>query len=358
VTDEEKWEAVRRADASADGAFYYAVRSTGVFCRPSCRSKKPAPGNIRFFDRAEDALDAGYRPCKRCRPDLHAYAPDEDVVARAKAAIELNLADRRLALDALNALGLTRHRLDQVFRAQTGVSPAEYLNQLRLDRAALALKTTGQSTLAIAQSLGFENPSAFAAFFKKRTGEAPRDFRRQEHAAAVYDTVVGPMTIADDGEAIVEIRFGRAPWADSNGSPLTDRAAAQLGEYFAGERTRFDLPVSPRGTPFQRAVWRALAAIPYGETRSYAQVAAAAGSPGACRAAGTACRENPVPILIPCHRAMGSDGSLRGYAGGLALKKRLLALEKSEKPTREETSPCPPRCYPSTSAGAREKIRR
>jgi AraC family transcriptional regulator of adaptative response/methylated-DNA-[protein]-cysteine methyltransferase len=346
MTDAEKWDLVHRGDEAADGAFFYAVKSTGVFCKPSCRSKKPSRQNVLFFDRAEDALNAGFRPCKRCRPDLDTYAPEEEMVEQAKVALRRNLADRRQAQRALNALGLTRHRLDQVFRARTGVSPAEYLNQLRLDEASTALRTTDQTTLEIAHSLGFESPSAFAAFFKKHTGIAPRDFRRKTAApetgpgtAAVYDTAVGPLTIEDDGAAIVRVWFGRMPDADGPGSALTGRAARQLEEYFAGIRTRFDLPVAPRGTPFQRAVWGALAEIPYGETRTYAQIAAAAGSPGVSRAAGAACRDNPVPILLPCHRVVGSDGSLRGYAGGLDLKERLILLERPDKSAQEEKNP-------------------
>ncbi len=336
MTEREKWDAVEHSSAEADGAFYYAVKSTGIFCRPSCRSRKPSPGNVQFFDRAEDAVRAGYRPCKRCRPDLALYTPDLDVVERAKAALAQNLPDKRLAFGALSALGLTRHRLDQVFRAQTGVSPAEYFNRLRLDEAVKALLESDQSALEIAHSLGFESPSAFAAFFKKREGVTPSDFRKQRNAPgalrgamAVYDTIFGPMTIADDGAAITFVRFGHEPGASFQGSGLTSRAAEQLNEYFSGHRTQFDLPFNLKGTPFQRAVWGALSEIPFGETRTYAQIAEAIGKPHASRAVGAACRENPMLVLIPCHRVLGSDGNLRGYAGGIDQKERLLALERA-----------------------------
>ncbi len=374
MTEHEKWDAVVRADAEADGAFFYAVRSTGIFCRPSCRSRKPSPENVRFFDRAEDAVSAGFRPCKRCRPDLIVYLPDQEVTERAKAAIRENLADKKQASEALSRLGLTRHRLDQVFRAREGVSPAEYLNRLRLDEAARALRETSRSSLDIAQSLGFESPSAFADFFKKRAGASPRAFRKGElslpksdlETISTFETALGPVTVREEGGAILSLRFGRAQDArdgtadsckdtaqdngdacamdgrevtarDTRDACVTDAREGstlselkkQLEEYFSGGRKRFDLPVNPQGTPFQKRVWATLMGIPYGETRTYAQIAESIGMPKASRAVGAACRENPVLVLIPCHRVVGSDGALRGYAGGLDRKRQLLKLERT-----------------------------
>ena len=342
MTDQEKWEAVVRGDETADGAFFYAVKSTGIFCRPSCRSKKPSPENVRYFDRAEDAVSAGFRPCKRCRPDLAVYRPDREVTERAKAAIRENLADKKQASEALSRLGLTRHRLDQIFRAREGVSPAEYLNKLRVEEAAKALRSSDRSTLDIAQSLGFESPSAFADFFKKRAGAAPRAFRKGQGALpepghgtlSTFETALGPVSVWVDGGSILSLRFGRAQ--DERGGPApepTENATLfevkkQLEEYFSGRRTRFDLPVSPHGTPFQKRVWAALLDIPLGETRTYAQIAETIGKPKASRAVGAACRENPVLVLIPCHRVVGSDGKLHGYAGGLDRKGQLLKLER------------------------------
>lgn len=341
MTEHEKWDAVVRADAEADGAFFYAVQSTGIFCRPSCRSRKPSRENVRFFERAEDAVSAGFRPCKRCRPDLEEYLPDREVTERAKAAIRENLADKERASEALSRLGLTRHRLDQVFRAREGVSPAEYLNRLRLDEAARALKTSDRSTLDIAQSLGFDSPSAFADFFKKRAGVSPRAFRKGDlswpetdrETICTFETAFGPVTVREHGGAVLSLRFGRAQ--DNRDACETDAREGsalvavkkQLEEYFSGGRKRFDLPVAPKGTPFQRRVWAALMDIPYGEIRTYAQIAEAVGKPKASRAVGAACRGNPVLVLIPCHRVVGSDGGLRGYAGGLDRKGQLLKLE-------------------------------
>jgi AraC family transcriptional regulator of adaptative response / methylphosphotriester-DNA alkyltransferase methyltransferase len=305
MTDQEKWEAVVRADADADGAFFYAVRSTGIFCRPSCRSKKPSPENVRYFDRAEDALSAGFRPCKRCRPDLETYLPDREVTQRAKAAIREHLSDKKKASEALSKLGLTRHRLDQVFKAQEGVSPAEYLNRLRLDAAAGALRETDRSTLDIAQSLGFESPSAFADFFKKRAGVLPGAYRKGlgdlpktgGETVATLETKLGPVTARMGGGMILSLRFGRtlearegtaqddpengdasvedacrsadrdsgdvclesadqapvsAYAADSGEGSLLSALQRQMDEYFLGRRKRFSLPVDPKGTPFQK----------------------------------------------------------------------------------------------------------
>jgi methylated-DNA-[protein]-cysteine S-methyltransferase len=145
----------------------------------------------------------------------------------------------------------------------------------------------------------------------------------------VYNTAIGKLTIASNGEAITMVHFGAVEKKDLRRSPLTDRAAAEIEEYLSGKRVRFDLPVSPRGTDFQKRVWDALQHIPYGETRSYRQIAEQIGSPKAYRAVGMANNKNPIAILIPCHRVIGSDGSLVGYAAGLDIKRRLLVLERS-----------------------------
>ncbi|WP_326974940.1 MULTISPECIES: YbgC/FadM family acyl-CoA thioesterase [Acutalibacteraceae] len=150
-----------------------------------------------------------------------------------------------------------------------------------------------------------------------------------EKSCFVYDTEIGPLTIASDGEAITIVHFGAEPRAALRRTELTDRAAAEIADYLSGKRTRFDLPLKPEGTAFQKRVWNALLDIPYGETRSYRQIAERAGSPKAFRAVGMANNQNPVAILIPCHRVIGSDGSLVGYAAGLEIKKRLLALEQT-----------------------------
>ena len=364
MTDQEKWEAVVRADENADGAFFYAVRSTGIFCRPSCHSRKPSPENVLFFGRPEDALSAGFRPCKRCRPDLHEYLPNREITEQAKAAIRENLVDTRRVAEALTQLGLTRHRLDQVFRAQEGASPAEYLNRLRMDEAERALRASGRSALDIAQSLGFESPSAFAAFFKKHAGVSPSAFRKGERSLPesgvgtpyTFETILGPVTVREDGGRLLSLRFGRAPDAregaapDARGSTLLAEVKKQLNEYFSGARTRFDLPLNPQGTPFQRRVWAALTDIPYGGTRTYTQIAEALGVPKGSRAVGNACRQNPLLVLIPCHRVVGSDGALRGYAGGLDRKGRLLEMERAAcGPVSPERAACGP------AAAEREK---
>lgn len=156
-----------------------------------------------------------------------------------------------------------------------------------------------------------------------------------EKSCFVYKTEIGPLTIASDGEAITAVHFGAEPRAALRRTELTDRAASEIEEYLSGKRTRFDLPLSPEGTAFQKRVWNALLDIPYGETRSYRQIAERAGSPKAFRAVGMANNHNPIAILIPCHRVIGSDGSLVGYAAGLEIKKRLLALERTKEDAPE-----------------------
>lgn len=174
-----------------------------------------------------------------------------------------------------------------------------------------------------------EKTEGAAARIEKR----PAPQQKSGDFCHVYDTAIGKMTIASDGKAITAVAFGARPGlAPAGRTELTDRAFSELEEYLAGKRRDFSVPLSPRGTAFQRRVWDALRAIPYGETRSYKQIAESVGSPAACRAVGLANNRNPIAVLIPCHRVIGSDGSLVGYGGGLELKRRLLGLERERRP--------------------------
>lgn len=348
MTEQEKWNAVISSDTRVDGIFYYAVRTTGIFCRPSCKSKPPARKNILYFDTREDASAAGFRPCKRCRPDLTNYQPHVALAERAKSLILTHYADGALLIRELPKLGASRHRIDQIFREQYGVTPAQYRNRIRVRMAGEMLRQSALPIDEIAFSLGFESPSAFFAFFRKHTGSAPREYRYggsspdgRDVVYGVYDTTFGQMTISCGASAIQGCRFGyQVPdGCQAGGSELSDRTARQLEEYFAGRRTLFDLPLEPAGTQFQKSVWQALCRIPYGKTRTYGQIAQEVGNPNASRAVGSANHNNPIHVIIPCHRVIGAGGALTGYAGGLEMKEKLLRLEqssKNEKPRTEE----------------------
>ncbi len=332
------WNALIACDASVDGRFFYAVKTTGIFCRPSCRSKTPRQENVEFFGTAQDAMNAGYRPCKRCRPDLLSYKPLLEIAERMKSTIDDNFAKRDALARELQTLGVTQRRMSEIFREQYHVTPLEYADGLRMNTAR-ELLTGDMPILDVALHIGFESLSAFYGFFRKHEQMSPGEYRKlhtkpQPHnhlACYTYDTALGKVGVASDGSAVTGLRFeGLSPWNDNRtADKITDEAARQLEEYLAGKRRRFDLPLNPAGTAFQQSVWQGLQTIPYGETRSYAQVAKMVGNPGASRAVGMANNKNPILILIPCHRVIGADGALVGYAGGLEIKKKLLELERS-----------------------------
>lgn len=334
MTREEMLRAVAENDAGYDGAFTYAVKSTGVYCRPSCTSRRPKPENIVLFDSPAEAEAAGFRPCKRCRPDLAVYQPARELAREMKTVVEDEFLEKAAMFDKLKGLGVTPKRAIEIFKAEYGVTPGAYADSLRVAEARRLLETDAP-ILDIAYALGFESLSAFYALFGKTMEMSPAAFRKTvaeqgAGSAQLYQTDIGAMTIAADDRAVTAVRFGDAPLVKKSGrSALTDLAAAQLTEYFNGRRQRFTVPIRPEGTAFQRQVWAALLLIPYGQTQSYSQVAGRIGRPTAARAVGMANRKNPIAILIPCHRVVGANGALTGYAAGLPMKRRLLALEQS-----------------------------
>ena len=347
MTEQEKWSAAARNDAAMDGLFYYAVKSTGIFCRPSCKSRRPSRENVLFFDTAEEAMAAGFRPCKRCRPELATYQPLQEIAREAKSLIERYPFDKQRLAEELGRLDVSGRRLAQLYQQQYGMTPNAYADKLRIQAAKERLcksVESGESVTDVAYSLGFESLSAFFGFFRRHTGRTPGEFRKQaaglpyeDAAFGVYDTALGRITIVCRGETVITVRFGaqRISGAKELKSLCTEQVAGQLEEYMAGRRRQFTIPLAPVGTQFQMRVWEELTKIPYGETRSYKEIAQAIGQPGASRAVGMANNKNPLPLLIPCHRVIGANGKLSGYAGGVELKERLLELEHRNS-TKEE----------------------
>ena len=328
MTESEKLHAVLECDGAYDGRFFYAVRSTGIYCRPSCKSRPPRPENIEYFDTAAEAEAAGYRPCKRCRPDVPDYDPDAGTAARARELIELHLADADAMRAALAGLGLSRARLTRVFERCCGVDMRQYADALRIQRAK-ALLDAGRTATEAASAVGMGS-AAFSAFFRRQTGVTPREYASQRsggETVCVVDSPVGLLRIAESKAGITGIAFAREGEAEAARGVFIPEAKRQLDEYFAGRRREFDLPLDLRGMEFQRRVWAQLCRIPYGETRSYQDIAAALGNAKASRAVGMANNRNPVVIVVPCHRVVGKGGSLVGYAGGLERKAFLLKLE-------------------------------
>lgn len=335
------YRALMRRDSAYEGVFFAAVKSTGIFCRATCRAKKPRPGNVEFFASAVEALHAGYRPCRLCRPMDRVPQP-HPVVVRLLRAVDANptgrLADKELA-----ALGVDPSTARRRFRDSYGMTFQAYQRARRLGLALRQMRA-GRPVIEAQLDRGYESTSGFRGAFRRLFGTPPRGARAGDCLlAGRFDTPLGKMlALADEAglrllefvdrrgleSEILRLRRRLKRTVVPGANAILEAAEAQLREYFAGERLTFDLPLAPVGSDFQRRVWAALQKIPPGRTRSYAQVAATIGRAGAQRAVGRANGSNPLAIVIPCHRVVGADGSLSGYGGGVWRKRRLLELER------------------------------
>ena len=336
IDDEAAWAAFERRDRSWDGRVIGAVKTTGIYCKPSCPARRPKRDNVEFFARAEEARAAGYRPCLRCKPDE--VGRDRAAVARAIRLIET--AEEAPSLDALAAaVGYAPHHFQRLFTRDVGVSPAQYARALRARRAQSELKEDKSVTEAIYDA-GYAAPSRFYADAKERMGMTPsawRDGGRGETIRhATLDTPLGQMLVAATAKGICRLTFDederalRRRFPNATIMPADEAMASLISGVLTAIETPTampDLPIDVRGTAFQEAVWRELRKIPVGQTRSYADIAAAVGQPQAVRAVGTANGSNPVAVLVPCHRVIRSDGSLGGYAGGIERKRKLLEAD-------------------------------
>ena len=336
ISDDEAWAAFERRDRAWDGRVIGAVKSTGIYCRPSCPARRPKRDNVVFYADSEAARAAGYRPCLRCLPD----DVSREAVALDKAYELLRRSEEAPSLEYLaESVGYSPHHFHRLFKRATGITPAAYYRQLRARRAETALAENGRITDAIYDA-GYSGPARFYADTHRRLGMTPsawRDGGRGETIRwAKAETDLGTMLVAatdrgicrlsfDEDEEDLRRRFPKAiiERAQSTLADLLGRAVAAVN---APERPH-DLPLDVRGTAFQEAVWRELSRIPPGESLSYAALAARAGKPGAARAAGTACGSNQIAVLIPCHRARRGDGSPGGYAYGLERKAALVERE-------------------------------
>jgi AraC family transcriptional regulator of adaptative response/methylated-DNA-[protein]-cysteine methyltransferase len=266
------------------------------------------------------------------------YQPLLEIAEDVKRTIDRFHSEREQLRTQLANLAVSPHRLAEIFKEHYGLTPNQYADSLKIQSAKQQLESNADSIIDIALALGFDSLSAFYAFFRKHTQMTPKEYRDgavSEQKAlhkycAAYDSEFGKMLISTDGESITGIKISQIAGTETPNTPhhLTDIAATQLEEYFAHQRQRFDLPLHLIGTEFQCRVWASLCSIQFGETRSYKQVAAAIGNPKASRAVGMANNKNPIMIVVPCHRVVGANGDLVGYASGLAMKQRLLALEQ------------------------------
>ena len=337
IDDTTAWTAFDTRDRAYDGRVIVAVTTTGIYCKPSCPARRPKREHIVFHPDADSARAAGFRACLRCRPD--ATARDAKAVAQAVAAIER--AEQAIRLDDLAArVGYAPHHFHRLFKRATGVTPAAYARGVRARRAGEALTSSDSVTDAIYDA-GYAAPSRFYADAGERLGMTPSAWRGGGAGVTIRWTIaatsLGPLLIGATSRGLCRVafdedadslarRFPRATLVDG-GRDLAV-LAAQVVTQVEHPARHADLPLDVQGTAFQEAVWAALKAIPPGETRSYAQIAAAAGSPGAVRAVGTACGANVVAVVVPCHRVTRSDGGVGGYAYGPERKRALLEREK------------------------------
>jgi len=326
-----------RRDRSLDGQFVGAVKTTGIYCKPSCPARRPLRENVEFFWTAAEAIAAGYRSCMRCTPD--AVGRDREAVAAALKLIETS--EEALSLDELaEAVGYASHHFHRLFKRDTGVTPAAYARGLRAKRAATALDSNSSVTQAIYEA-GYSGPSRFYANTKGHLGMTPSAWKNGGAGVtirwAVVDTALGKMLLAATDKGICRLSFDEDEGALTHRFPKAEIVAGGVvlenlvtGAIAAIEHPAQmpDLPLDVAGTAFQQAIWNELRRIPAGETRTYADIAAAVGKPKAVRAAGSANGANNVAVLIPCHRVIRTDGTLGGYAYGLERKEKLLTAER------------------------------
>ena len=339
----EYWEAVRSRNRALDGVFVYAVRSTGIYCRPSCPSRRPKREHVQFFGSPTGAEQAGYRACRRCQPEKQ--TPDEPNLLLVQRMCRY-LSEPRDQLPTLDALAqefhLSPYHLQRTFKRIVGVTPRLYAEAQRLERFKAGLKQ-GESVTDALYEAGYPSNSSAYTQAARQFGMTPATYRAGGGAAISYTVAESPLgwlLVAGTAKGLCAVRLGDSPGAleaeltSEFPAAVVTRDDAGLGapvttllSYLHGAQPHLELPLDIRATAFQQQVWRALQAIPAGSTRSYGEVAAAIGRPAAARAVARACATNPVALVIPCHRVIREDGNMGGYRWGLERKRRLLAQE-------------------------------
>jgi len=346
TTDDARWAAVQRRERAADGSFWYSVRSTGVYCRPSCASRGALRANVAFHASPGAAEAAGFRPCLRCKPD---QAPLEqrqaEAVARACRLIEG--AEETPDLDTLaQASGMSRFHFHRVFKAHTGITPKAYADARRAERVRQALGQGAPVTEAL-YAAGYQSSARFYVAAGERLGMAPGRYRKGGEGETIRFALarcsLGVLLVATTPRGICAILLGddaalllhdlraRFPQAElQEAEPGFERTLLDVVAFVDAPRIGLSLPLDVRGTAFQQRVWDALRQVPAGQTVSYAELAARLGMPQGARAVASACAANPAAIAIPCHRVVRNDGALSGYRWGVERKRKLLDREREQ----------------------------
>jgi AraC family transcriptional regulator of adaptative response/methylated-DNA-[protein]-cysteine methyltransferase len=344
IPEKKWWDAVLTRDARHDGEFFFAVSSTGVYCRPSCPAKRPRRENVTFYRRPEDAEKAGYRACLRCRPRSASRNPQSDTIKNICRYIEQHL-DEPVTLEVLGeAFGQSPFHLQRTFKKALGISPKAYADSCRMKLLKRNLQS-GQSVTSALYDAGYSSSSRLYEKTASQLGMTPDKYRRGAVAATVRYTCtespLGRMLVAATEKGICSIQFADTddelteglkrefPFAmrkrdDESMRPWTTAVLDQI----AGHNLNRALPLDIQATAFQRRVWTHLQSLPFGATQSYGEVAKAIGRPTAARAVARACATNPVAVAIPCHRVVREDGAMGGYRWGVERKQALLQLEQ------------------------------
>ena len=343
MNTEQLWQAVLDRDARADGAFVYAVRSTHVYCRPSCPSRRPRREQVSFFAHPDEAEREGFRPCLRCHP-RETRQPQPEWVQRACVYIDTHL-DEPLRLAALSReFHLSPYHLQRTFKRFTGLTPREFAQARRLARFKARMRDGDNVTEALYDA-GYSSSSRLYEQAAARLGMTPTNYRNGGQGVDIHYTIadcaLGRLLVAATAKGICFVSLGDDDAAleralqDEYPAATLQRDGPQLAQwtraivdYAGGQRTQLRLPLDVQATEFQLRVWHALQQIPYGSTRTYAEVARGLGNPKANRAVAHACATNPVSLVVPCHRVVRADGGLGGYRWGLERKRKLLAQEK------------------------------
>jgi AraC family transcriptional regulator, regulatory protein of adaptative response / methylated-DNA-[protein]-cysteine methyltransferase len=351
-TPEARWNAVKRRDSAADGAFYYSVLTTGVYCRPSCSSRPARRENVAFHDTCEEAEAAGFRPCKRCRPNEAAQSERWAAAVR-KACQLIEESEEAPSLEALaQCAGMSRFHFHRVFKTVTGVTPKAYRSAHLAERVRNELTRRKTVTEAM-YGAGFSSSGRFYATSTDFLGMTPTQFRAGGKGArirfAVGECSLGSILVAASDKGICAIQFGDDPDAlvrqlqDSfpraeliGADKAFEQLVAKVVGFVEAPGQGLDLPLDVRGTAFQQRVWRALREIPRGSTASFAEIAERIGQPKAVRAVAQACAANSIAVAIPCHRVVRTDRDASGYRWGVERKRALLEREQSAQSTKLE----------------------
>ena len=345
ISNEKAWDAVQRRDRAFDGRFFFAVRTTGIYCRPSCPARRPLRDNVRFFTTRADAETAGFRACRRCRPAAE-RAPAAALVARVRKLLDAHPDGITLA-ELAQRTGISPHHLQRVFREQTGVTPKQYLAARRADRLRETLKQ-GRDVTTATYEAGYGSSSRLYAQSDARLGMTPGTYRDGGRGMHVRFTTVatslGTLLVGVTDRGVCAVSLGdsapkleralrdelpNATIVRAHDAALAQAVTTIVDEIEGRASHSAELPVDLLATAFQLRVWEELRRVPHGETRSYAEIAAAIGSPKAVRAVASACARNRAAIVVPCHRVVRNDGAIGGYRWGAARKRALLSRERN-----------------------------